>query len=231
MNANAVVAAGAIAGTAVAHHSREKNYTVRPGDTLSGIAGTYCGNPGDYPSLASASHIANPNVIDPGEAVRLACHAAVAVAAAAVQHHHRHYRGEVGPGGKVWDVTYGYPNKCGDGDGDGWDESCAKLFPQHEAAPVQADPAPQPAHVVVSGTLGMSGFEACVIRAESGGNQYAQNPTSTASGLFGFLDTTWTAVTGLPGPARDYSVGQQEAAFQKEYAEAGTSPWGPYDGC
>lgn len=76
-----------------------------------------------------------------------------------------------------------------------------------------------------------SSFQACVIRAESGGNADAQNPTSTASGLYGFLSSTWTAVTGLPGPARAYSVAQQTAAFWKLYSEAGTSPWAAYDGC
>jgi hypothetical protein len=84
------------------------------------------------------------------------------------------------------------------------------------------------AHVVTSA---MSGFQECVITRESGGNRYAQNPSSTASGLYGFLNTTWTAVTGLPGPARAYSVAEQDAAFEKLYAEAGTSPWAPYDGC
>lgn len=76
-----------------------------------------------------------------------------------------------------------------------------------------------------------SSFQACVIQRESGGNPYAQNPSSTASGLYGFLDSTWTAVTGLPGPARDYSVAEQDAAFEKAYAEDGTSPWAPWDGC
>ena len=70
-----------------------------------------------------------------------------------------------------------------------------------------------------------------VISHESSGNPDAQNPDSTASGLFGFLTSTWTAVTGLPGPARDYSVAAQEAAFNKLYAEDGTAPWAPYDGC
>jgi hypothetical protein len=96
------------------------------------------------------------------------------------------------------------------------------------AAP--ADPPAQPAASSGSVSAGSS-FEQCVIAAESGGNPTAQNPTSTASGLYGFLSSTWTAVTGLPGPARDYSVAQQQAAFQKLYAEAGPSPWSSYDGC
>jgi hypothetical protein len=76
-----------------------------------------------------------------------------------------------------------------------------------------------------------SSFQECVIQRESGGNPRAQNPSSTASGLYGFLDSTWTSVTGLPGPARDYSVAEQNAGFERAYAQDGTSPWGPYDGC
>lgn len=91
-----------------------------------------------------------------------------------------------------------------------------------------------PPRASVSGVVSMAGlssFEACVIQRESGGDPTAQNPVSTASGLFGFLDSTWTAVTGLPGPARDYSVATQERAFAREYAIAGTAPWARYDGC
>lgn len=125
-------------------------------------------------------------------------------------------------------------------------------LPRHiPAAPRELAPPPPVVHLAAASTpavstdvgtsasssnvqpvsVGSSGFEACVIQAESGGNPVAQNPTSTASGLFGFLSTTWTAITGLPGPARAYSVATQEAAFQKEYAASGTAPWAPYDGC
>jgi hypothetical protein len=96
---------------------------------------------------------------------------------------------------------------------------------------IVGDGASSPAPVAAVSYSGSSGFQACVIQRESGGNPLAQNPTSTASGLYGFLDTTWTAVTGLPGPARAYSIAQQNAAFEKEYAQAGTSPWAAYDGC
>jgi Lysozyme like domain/LysM domain len=51
-------------------------YRIRAGDTLSGIAGRFCGNPGDYPSLAAANGIQDPNVIMAGAVIRIACHAA-----------------------------------------------------------------------------------------------------------------------------------------------------------
>jgi len=46
---------------------------VSRGDTLSGIAGEYCGNPGDYTGIAQASRISDPNYIYPGETLTLSC--------------------------------------------------------------------------------------------------------------------------------------------------------------
>ena len=48
-------------------------YIVQSGDTLGKIAGEFCGNPAAYPALARASGIADPNVIDVGERIVLAC--------------------------------------------------------------------------------------------------------------------------------------------------------------
>lgn len=83
-------------------------------------------------------------------------------------------------------------------------------------------------------TGGMSSFENCVIQRESGGNPRAVNPTSGAGGLFQFLPSTWASLgyaSSYPGGAQTAPVSVQEAAFAKLYAEAGTSPWAPYDGC
>jgi Transglycosylase-like domain len=77
-----------------------------------------------------------------------------------------------------------------------------------------------------------SAFEECVIQAESGGDPAAYNPSSGASGLFGFLLSTWDALgLGYPGGAYTAPVSVQEAGFWKEYDEVGTSAWAPYDGC
>jgi hypothetical protein len=48
-------------------------YIVKPGDTLSRIAGYFCHNPSKYRELASANGISNPNVIDVGQRIWLAC--------------------------------------------------------------------------------------------------------------------------------------------------------------
>jgi LysM repeat protein len=75
-----------------------------------------------------------------------------------------------------------------------------------------------------------SGYEACVIQHESTGNPTAVNYSSGASGLYGFLTSTFDGVTGLSGPASSYSPATQQAAFDKLYASSGSSPWSS-DGC
>jgi soluble lytic murein transglycosylase-like protein len=76
----------------------------------------------------------------------------------------------------------------------------------------------------------MGGFQSCVISRESGGNARAVNPSSGAGGLYQFLPSTWASL-GYSGLPEDAPVWEQNEAFQKAYAESGTSPWGPYDGC
>jgi hypothetical protein len=93
------------------------------------------------------------------------------------------------------------------------------------SAPAQA-PAPAPAAAPAQPlTAGMSAFEACVAWHESG-----DNPTASSAGLFGILPATW-AQLGYSGTAGQASVALQKVAFQRLYAEYGTSPWAPYDGC
>ena len=58
--------------------------------------------------------------------------------------------------------------------------------------------------------------------------------TSGAGGLYQFLPSTWASLgfaSAYPGGAQTAPVSVQRAAFAKLYAEAGTSPWAPYDGC
>jgi hypothetical protein len=100
----------------------------------------------------------------------------------------------------------------------------------HHTRPASAAP-PAPSQIPVGG---MSAFEACVISRESGGNPAAYNPASGAGGLFQFLPSTWASLgfaSAYPGGAQTAPASVQEQAFAKLYAEAGTSPWAPYDGC
>ena len=79
-----------------------------------------------------------------------------------------------------------------------------------------------------------SGFEGCVISRESGGNPTAYNSSSGASGLFGFLLSTWLKTpegAAYPGGAYTAPASVQEQAFQWMFAQDGVAPWRPYDGC
>lgn len=67
------------------HHHGTRIYHVRSGDTLGGISGRFCGTPADYPHLAAASSIGNPDLIYPAEVIKLACHAALSIVAGASQ--------------------------------------------------------------------------------------------------------------------------------------------------
>jgi len=61
-------------------------------------------------------------------------------------------------------------------------------------------------------------------------HESGDNPTASSAGLFGILPSTW-AQLGYSGTAGQASVALQKVAFQRLYAEFGTSPWAPYDGC
>jgi hypothetical protein len=109
---------------------------------------------------------------------------------------------------------------------------------RHGRGPVKPAPAPAatsapaptttaPTATQSSGSVsgaGESSFEQCVSLRESG-----NNPTDP-DGLFGILPSTWASL-GYSGSAGEASVAQQKEAFNRLYAEDGTSPWAPYDGC
>jgi hypothetical protein len=88
----------------------------------------------------------------------------------------------------------------------------------------------QPASTSTATYSGGSGYQACVIASESGGNPSAVNPSSGAGGLYQFLPSTWAAL-GHSGLPQNASVAEQNQAFQQQYAQSGGSAWSPYDGC
>jgi LysM repeat protein len=69
-----------------------------------------------------------------------------------------------------------------------------------------------------------STFQQCVAWRES------SNTPTDPDGLYGILPSTWASL-GYSGTAGEASVAQQNAAFNRLYAEDGTQPWAPYDGC
>ena len=94
----------------------------------------------------------------------------------------------------------------------------------------QAAVAPVQAQLTAHRTVTVAqDYRSCVIARESGGNPHAVNPSSGAGGLFQFMPSTWTSL-GYYGAPQNASVATQYVAFQKLYAEMGTSPWAG-DGC
>src|SRR5215468_9569217 len=199
----AAVKATTVASTWVTqgrHAAPRSVYTVVSGNTLSGISARFCGTTADYPNLAAASGITNPDLIYVGEHIKLKCHHAVP-------------QPPPPPSANASDDAAPAPSQSSTG------------------SSAQAPPQPQ---TPSANLTDISAFESCVISREFGGNPQAFNPSSGAGGLFQFLPSTWASLGyagAYPGGAQTAPVGVQEAAFAKLYAEAGTAPWAPYDGC
>jgi LysM repeat protein len=89
------------------------------------------------------------------------------------------------------------------------------------AAAASAGSAAVPASSTVSAP---SSFQQCVAWRES--SDTATDP----DGLYGILPSTWASL-GYSGTAGEASVALQNEAFQRLYAQDGTQPWAPSDGC
>jgi LysM domain len=100
----------------------------------------------------------------------------------------------------------------------------AGLRQEAAAAPAAAAPAGAGEDSGAALTAGESSFEQCVAWRES-----SDTPTDP-DGLFGILPATWQSL-GYSGTAGEASVAVQKEAFARLYAEDGTAPWAPYDGC
>jgi hypothetical protein len=117
------------------------------------------------------------------------------------------------------------PVSHGDGDSDSDDGSSAPV-------PTSSDSASHSAPVSNSGggyTVGSS-FQACVIRAESGGNPNIWN-ASGHWGLYQFSASTWAMHGGDPSLFGNASAAYQTQIFWNTVKADGTSDWAPYDGC
>jgi hypothetical protein len=136
---------------------------------------------------------------------------------------------------RIWGVTYGFPYYCGDGDGDGYDVSCASIG-RGGPAPAAAGPVTpasgQPASraSLAAGYTGAGGCQSHIIADESGGNARAVNPESGAGGLYQFLPSTWHAL-GHSGLPQDAPVAEQNQAYYQEVAQSGYSAWAASGGC
>jgi hypothetical protein len=166
---------------------------VRPGDSLSGIAARYHI---EWTGLYEANRATiggNPNLLVPGEHLRVPSAASAARLAASYQ---------------------------------------------PPAAAVTLVPAPAPAatepvaaqDTSFEETAPAGSFQQCVISRESGGAAQVMNG-SGHYGLYQFSYSAWVAAGGNPADFGSASVAEQNQVFATAYAEDGTSPWAPYDGC
>jgi LysM repeat protein len=163
---------------------------VRRGDSLSGIAARYHI---EWPGLYEANRAAiggDPNLLVPGERLRIPSAASAARLAAS-------YR------------------------------------PPAAVVTVVPSPAPEPLAeqaAYTEPTAPAGSFQQCVISRESGGDAQVMNG-SGHYGLYQFSYSAWVAAGGDPADFGDASVAEQNQVFATAYAEDGTSPWAPYDGC
>jgi Tfp pilus assembly protein FimV len=160
---------------------------VRRGDSLSGIAARYRI---EWPGLYEANRAVigqNPNLLNPGEHLRIPSAASAARLAAS-------YRPTVVP---------------------------AVAAPTETAAVQDAPAAP---------AASAGSFQECVISRESGGDAQVMNG-SGHYGLYQFSYSAWVAAGGSPADFGNASVAEQNQVFATAYAQDGTSPWAPYDGC
>jgi len=67
----------------------------------------------------------------------------------------------------------------------------------------------------------------CIRNRESHGDYLAQNPTSTASGAWQFLDSSWLAYGGGQFAPRAWmaSPNEQDQVFVWAYQQSGLNPW------
>jgi resuscitation-promoting factor RpfC len=188
-------------------HQAGGHVSVKPGDTLSSISQREYGSAADWPALwwINRGTVRNPNVIQAGQQLKVSGRPAVTSAMV------RAAMAAIPASAPAPEPVSAAP--------------ATSAPPATSAAP--AAPAPTQASSY-SGAPGS--FQSCVIQAESGGNASAVNPSSGAGGLYQFLPSTWQAL-GFSGLPQDASVAEQNAAFAQEYAQSGTSAWGPYDGC
>jgi len=179
-------------------------YTVRPGDSLSAIAGRVYHNPDAWPVLYWANHsqIRWANIINAGQVLKVPAKPAKIPNAP----------GLLGPAASAL-VTAPAPAEA---------TSVSPVY-----APAQ--PAAAVASTYSGGTPGGS-FGQCVVAAESGGNSQVMN-SSGHYGLYQFSESTWVAYGGSAGSFGNASVAEQNQVFANALAQGGQSNWSAYDGC
>ena len=187
------------------------SYTVRPGDSLSAIAGRFYHKQSAWPVLYWANHnkIRWANIVSTGQVLRIPAQPAKIPSAP----------GQLGPVAPA-PAPAAAPVAAATG-------SMGSMGSTPAYAPAQA--APAAASNYSGGTPGGS-FGQCVIARESGGNAQVMN-SSGHYGLYQFSEGTWVAYGGSAGDFGHASAGEQNQVFSNALAQGGQSNWAPYDGC
>jgi transglycosylase-like protein/LysM domain-containing protein len=199
----AAKSAGRPAVGAPGRHAAARKYTVKSGDTLSGIAKRVYHDDRFWTAIfwANHRHLRYPNEIAVGQVLTIPAKPAKAPAAPKV----------LGPAPAPAPVPV----------------TTVAAAAQPAQAPVQSYPSQQQSTVSTSGG---SSFQACVIQRESGGNSQVMN-ASGHYGLYQFSASTWAAYGGNPADFGNASVAEQNQVFNNAIAAGGQSNWSPYDGC
>lgn len=187
--------------SATSHKASARTYTVRPGDSLSAIAGHFYHNANAWPVLyyGNRSKIRWANDINVGQVLTIPAKPARIPS----------------PPAQLSPQTY-TPRH-------------ARTAPV--TAEVQTTTTTtSTAGYYGGGPYPGGAFGACVVARESGGNPQIWN-ASGHYGLYQFSYSTWVAYGGSPAEFGHATVAEQNAVFATALAQGGQNNWAPYDGC
>jgi nucleoid-associated protein YgaU len=180
-------------------------FTVQSGDSLSSIAGQVYDNTSAWPVLyyANQSEISSVNDLTVGQELRVPPEPATIPAA---------------PASAVESTSTSTSTS----------DSTSSDSTSSDSASSDTSTASQSNTTVDASDY--SGFQACVIERESGGDAQVMN-ASGHYGLYQFSESTWVAYGGSPSTFGDATVAEQNAVFATAMADGGEDNWAPYDGC
>jgi len=183
-------------------------YTVRPGDSLSAIAGHFYHDPAAWPVLYWRNHgqVHWADIIEAGQVLRIPAKPARIPKPPTLL-------SPAPPAPPAYTPRHARP---------------APVPAQAQADPAQA--APVAATSAYSGGTPGGAFGQCVVARESGGDAQVMNSTGHY-GLYQFSASTWAAYGGNPADFGNASVAEQNQVFATALARGGEDNWAPYDGC